>query len=304
MNTFTRRHFLKAAGAAAVLTCCPLIASTAMPLMRRIPASGALIPALGMGTWITFNVGNHSGFRAIRAGILETFLSMGGRLVDSSPMYGSSEEVVGWAWQKLGKPDALMAATKTWTHSINEGKAQFQDSQRLWQRQQIELLQVHNLLNWQGHLPILRELKEQGLIRYLGVTTSHGRRHQELEHIINTQPLDFIQLTYNVLDREAEARLLPLVMDRGVAVIANRPLQGGRLFDRVTHTAIPPWAKELGINYWAQFFLKFILSHSAVTCAIPATSQVAHMRENMGALSGPFPDNTIRQKMVAFMEGL
>lgn len=165
-------------------------------------------------------------------------------------------------------------------------------------------MQVHNLLGWEGHLETLQALKSQGRLRYIGVTTSHGRRHDELERIMTREPLDFVQLTYNIADREAQNRLLPLAHERGIAVIANRPFQGGRLFDRVRSQPLPAWAGEAGVSSWAGFFLKFIVSHPAMTCAIPATTQLAHMRENMAALYGRLPDEAQRQRMIDHVQGL
>jgi diketogulonate reductase-like aldo/keto reductase len=198
----------------------------------------------------------------------------------------------------------LFSATKVWTSSTAEGLEQIAASERLWGLPRLDLLQVHNLLNWKGHLETLSAMKADGKVRYIGVTTSHGRRHQELEQIMATQPIDFVQLTYNIADREAEARLLPLAAERGIAVIANRPFRGGSLIDRVERDPLPGWAREIDCTEWSQVLLKFIVSHPAVTCAIPATSRVDHMVQNMAAARGAMPDAALRRRMAADVAAL
>jgi diketogulonate reductase-like aldo/keto reductase len=218
-------------------------------------------------------------------------------MIDSSPMYGAAEEVVGRCLELLDETPGLFSATKVWTPGRAFGEDQMRDSLTLWGLPRLDLLQVHNLLDWETHLETLRAWKLEQRVRYVGVTTSHGRRHDELSRIMADEPLDFVQFTYNIDDREAERRLLPLAAERGIAVIANRPFQGGNLFRRVAGRPLPGWAAEIACDNWAQVFLKFIISHPAVTCAIPATSQVAHMIENMGALRGPLPDQALRERM-------
>lgn len=291
-----RRTFLQwLAGSVLTLS---LPAPAAMPHVRAIPVSGEALPVIGMGSWLTFDVGDDEALRHARLQVLQAFFSRGGRLIDSSPMYGSSEAVIGWCLRRLGKTVSPFAATKVWTLGQRPGMEQMAASERLWGLPRFDVMQVHNLLDWQSHLRTLRQWKEQGRIRYIGVTTSHGRRHAELERLLKTEALDFVQLTYNVLDREAENRLLPLAADRGVAVIVNRPFRRGDLFDVVGGKKLPGWAPEIGCSNWAQFFLKFIVSHPAVTCAIPATTRVDHMHENMGVLQGPLPDPRTRQRMI------
>ncbi|PWQ92129.1 aldo/keto reductase [Leucothrix pacifica] len=266
-------------------------------LTKKIPSTGEAIPVIGMGTWITFNVGDDTQARNQRTEVLKTFFDLGGTMVDSSPMYGSAEAVMGYALDRLGRPqDSLFSTTKVWTR--RDGKAQIDESFRLWGLDKFDLFQVHNLLNWEEHLPYLLELKKRGVIRYVGITTSHGRRHAELEQLINEQPLDFVQLTYNVLDRDVEQRLLPAAQRNGVAVIVNRPFQGGRLFDIVEGKPLPPSAADIGCENWAQYFLKFVVSHPAVTCAIPATSQIAHLQQNMGSMHGELPTANQRDTML------
>ncbi|MBC2602888.1 aldo/keto reductase [Puniceicoccus vermicola] len=274
-------------------------------ITRLIPSSGGKLPVIGMGTWITFNVGPIPSLIQTRIEILKEFFAHGGAMIDSSPMYGSAEKVVGQCLENLGTPKNLFSATKVWTSSTDDGLKQVRDSMRLWGEPRLDLEQVHNLVNWQGHLKTLRRLKDEGTIRYVGITTSHGRRHNEIETIMKNEPLDFIQLTYNIQRREAEERLLPLAQERGIAVIANRPFGGGALINQVQRQGnLPPWAKEVGVRNWAEFLLKFIVSHPAITCAIPATSKVSHMRENMGACYGPLPDPSQRERMARYVADL
>jgi len=212
--------------------------------------------------------------------------------------------VIGYCLQQLRNAADPFTATKVWTWFGSQGPDQIAASHDLWGVDTFDLMQVHNILSWEEHLKTLREGKEAGRIRYIGITTSHGRRHKKLEQIMRQEPLDFVQLTYNILDREAEPRLLPLAAERGIAVIANRPFRRKALFDLFQHQPLPPWAPEIDCANWAQFFLKFIVSHPAITCAIPATSQISHMRENMGALYGRLPDQVQRQRMVRYVESL
>jgi diketogulonate reductase-like aldo/keto reductase len=253
-----------------------------------------------MGTWQTFDVGRSSDVRARLLNVLETFFDRGGRLIDSSPMYGRSEGVVGALLSRMSPRPSLIAASKVWIYGKRLGVVQIEDSRKEWGIPRFDLLQVHNLLDWEAHLETLREMKANGRVRYIGVTTSHGRRHDELERIMTREKLDFVQFTYNLADRSVETRLLPLARERGIAVIINRPLDGGELFSRVQGKPLPPWARDIGVSNWSQYFLKFVVSHPAVTLAIPATSQPSHMVENMGAAFGPAPDATMRRRMVDY----
>ncbi|MEC8369277.1 MAG: aldo/keto reductase [Pseudomonadota bacterium] len=308
MNThsLSRRRILTlaAAGLSFPLGGLPLAAAPRPIAMRPIPSTGEAIPVLGMGTWITFNVGSSSRLRDERVKVLQAFFDHGGRMVDSSPMYGSAEDVMGYCLKRVRDPSPLFSATKIWTSSDAEGVVQMQASERLWGESQFDLQQVHNLLNWEFHLARLKEWKVSDRIRYLGITTSHGRRHSDFADVMQAEPLDFVQLTYNILDREMEDRLLPLAADRGQAVIVNRPFQRGGLFQSFGHRPLPEWAREFGASNWAQFFLKFVLSHPAVTCAIPATSQVGHMEGNMAMARGPMPDAAMRRRMIDYVERL
>ncbi|WP_199221102.1 aldo/keto reductase [Coraliomargarita sinensis] len=271
---------------------------------KAIPASGERIPVIGMGTWLTFNVPTSGSVFRQRLKVLERFFELGGGMIDSSPMYGNAEAAIGAALPEL-KADtkSLFAATKVWSASDDAGRGQFENSFRLWGRELIDLQQVHNLVNWQSHLKMLREAKEEGRIRYVGVTTSHGRRHDELKRILQNEPLDFVQLTYNAGRPEAEP-LIQLAADKGVAVIANRPLGGGGLIDRLQRKPLPSWAADAGIHDWPDFLLRWIVSHPDVTCAIPASSQVVHMEENMRAGYRPALDAKLRRRMRRYVEAV
>ncbi len=274
------------------------------PLTRAIPGTDERIPIIGMGSWITFNVGASQKLRDERAKVLQTFFDMGGGLVDSSPMYGSSEEVIGYCLGRIKNRQTLFSATKVWTVSKSMGTRQMKASAELWGLEKFDLMQIHNLLDWETHLETLKAWKENGRVRHIGMTTSHGRRHGDLEEVMGSQPLDFVQFTYNIADREAEKRLLPLAADKGIAVIINRPFQRGTLIEKFERHPLPDWAGDIACANWAQFFLKFVVSHPAVTCAIPATSRVDHMRENMSVLKGPLPDAKTRQRMIEYVEKL
>lgn len=300
----TRRRILGLIASSPVLLPGISIARQITPATRAIPSSGEAIPLVGLGSWISFNVGNDRVARDASAEVMRNFFQAGGRLIDSSPMYGSAQEVIGYGLKKLGHPAQLFAADKVWISDGDEGREQMEESRRLWGIPRFDLLQVHNLLSWEKHLPTLFAMKASGQLRYAGITTSHGRRHGDMEQLMKSQPLDFIQLTYNLYDREAEQRLLPLALERGIAVIANRPFQQGALLRRLARHPLPPWAAEIGCSSWAQFALKFIISHPAITCAIPATTSVAHVLENLGAAAGSLPDKTMRARMAAYADSL
>jgi len=272
-------------------------------LTRAIPSSGEQLPLVGLGSWRTFNVGNDGEARDECVDVMRRFFAHGGRLIDSSPMYGSSQATIGYGLERLGRPKALFAADKVWTSGDN-GATQIEATRRLWGVERFDLVEVHNLQDWEVHLPRLFAMKAAGDLRYVGVTTSHGRRGDELERIVASQPIDFVQMTYNIVDRWNEARLLPLARERGVAVIVNRPFGGGDLIDDFARRPLPLWAGEIDCSGWPQFLLKFIVSHPAVTCAIPATSQPAHVVENLGAARGRLPDEAMRRRMVAYVESL
>jgi diketogulonate reductase-like aldo/keto reductase len=265
---------------------------------RAIPSSGEKLPVIGLGTWQTFDVGESAADRAPLEEVLAAFATKGGRVIDSSPMYGNSEAVVGDLAAKLGVGEKLFVATKVWTSGKAAGIAQMEDSIRKLQTK-IDLIQVHNLIDWRTHLDTLRGWKKEGRIRYLGVTHYTASAHDDVARLISAQPLDFIQINYSVGEREAEKRLLPLAREKGVAVIANRPFAGGDLFRRLRGKPLPAWAADIDCASWAQLMLKFVVSHPAITCAIPATSKVAHLRDNMRAGFGRVPDAKLRARIAA-----
>ena len=293
----------------AIMAGWPRLADAATPaadgvLTRPIPATGEALPLVGLGSWITFNVGNDEAARNGCAEVVRAFFAAGGRLIDSSPMYGSSQPTIGHALARLGRPAALFSAEKVWIGDAARGAAQIEASRAFWGVPRFDLMQVHNLLAWQDHLPRLLAMKAAGHLRYVGITTSEGRRHAEIEQILRTQSIDFVQISYNLLDREVEQRILPLAQERRVAVIVNRPFREGRLLDMLRRHRLPGWAAEIDCDSWAQVALKFVVSHPAVTCAIPATSQVAHVLQNMGAARGRLPDATLRARMAAQVAAL
>jgi len=306
--TATRRTVLKAMLAGAAVAALPLRAASAQGaggvITRPIPSTGEAMPVIGLGTWITFNVGDDAKLRDESAAVMEAFFRAGGRMIDSSPMYGSSQPVIGYGLRKLGYPQALFSAEKVWISNPASGPGQMEASRQYWGVPRFDLMQVHNLLSWERHLERLLEMKAQGQLRYVGITTSEGRRHAEFERVMASQPLDFVQVTYNVLDREVEQRILPLARERGIAVIVNRPFRQGDLMRAVERHRLPAWAAEAGAANWAQFLLKFIISHPAVTVAIPATTSVEHVRENMAAATGLLPDEAMRRRMADYVRAL
>jgi diketogulonate reductase-like aldo/keto reductase len=293
-----RRSFI--ASVPALLAASPAGAQPAI-LRRAIPRSGELLSAVGMGTWLTFDVGEAPAERARRRRVLEEFFGAGGGMIDSSPMYGRAERVVGDLLKQVPHAGRLFSATKLWTAFDRVGHTQMADSLKLWGLPRFDLQQIHNLLNWRGHIKALRAWKDEGRVRYIGITTSHGRAHDELEDILRREPFDFVQFTYSLADRSVEQRLLPLAAERGIGVIVNRPFDGGALLDRLQGRALPPWAREIDCDNWAQYCLKWIVSHPAVTCAIPATTNPAHMVENMGALRGRQPDAPMRRRILEYV---
>lgn len=303
----TRRTVLERSLAATAATLLPTAGGHAqqgeMPT-RVIPSSGAAIPAVGLGTWITFNVGDDPVLRDECADVMAAFFAGGGAMIDSSPMYGSAQPVVGYGLEKLGRKEDVFATDKVWISSGAEGPVQIEQSRRHWGVERFDLLQVHNLVAWEPHLKTLHDMKAAGSLRYLGITTSEGRRHDLFEEVMRNEPLDFIQVSYNIVDREAEARILPLAQERGIGVIVNRPFQQGYLIRRLASEPVPDWAAEIGASSWAQIILKFILSHPAVTVAIPATTRIDHVRENLAAAGGPMPDEAMRRQMAAYVADL
>ena len=270
-------------------------------VLRAIPSTGEKIPAIGMGSWLTFNVGEKEEQRAPMRQVLRTFVETGGRVIDSSPMYGRSERVIGELADELDVTDKLWVATKVWTSGEEAGNSQISNSVELFGKWPA-LLQVHNLLDLKIHLKTLRKLKEEGKLKYVGITHYVNSSHEQLSNLLKTEPLDFLQINLSVRNTASEDYLLPLAADRGVAVIINQPFETGGLFNYVQGVSLPPWAKEWGIETWASYFLKYIISNSSVTCVIPATTLVAHVKENMAAMYSPLPDRNTRQKMVEYFK--
>ena len=304
MKNITRRQTLKALGIAAFTpTASSWIAEQgAEHLTRPVPSTGEMIPAVGLGTWQTFDVSDSEEERAPLKEVLATLISKGGRVVDSSPMYGRSEEVVGDLSTALRINSRLFIATKVWTTGRENGIRQMNESLRLMRREKVELMQIHNLTDWETHIKTLREWKEQGKTKYIGLTHYTRSAHDRLASILSKEKVDFIQVNYNLLDRHAEKDLLPLAQEKKVAVLVNQPFESGSLFQRVKGRQLPDWAKEFDCISWAQFFLKYILSNPAVTCAIPGTSKPHHMLDNLGAAYGKLPTEEQRTEMVKLIE--
>jgi diketogulonate reductase-like aldo/keto reductase len=300
-----RRRFLQGlAGLGFAMALDPGFAAERAPLSKPIPSTGERIPLIGVGSWLTFDVSAGTGALGRLQPVLQNFFDHGGRLIDSSPMYGTAERVIGELLPRLKGRENLFAATKVWIYGQALGRRQMEASRKLWGVPRFDLMQIHNMLDWEGHLEVLREMKRAGRIRYIGITTSHGRRHGELLRAMRKADFDFVQFTYGLHDRDAENQLLPLAAERRMAVIANRPFDGGALFGRVQGKPLPDWAAEIDCANWAQVFLKFVVSHPAVTCAIPATSNPAHMLENMGANFGRLPDAALRRRMAQHFDSL
>ena len=301
---FSRRGFFKAAlgGVALAFSQGPVMAQSM--IRKSIPRSGELLPVIGLGTWQTFDVGANEAARTPLRQVLRGFVDAGGSVIDSSPMYGSSEAVTGNLAQDLGVHKQLFLATKVWTSGRDAGIRQMEESYRRLRTQRVDLLQVHNLVDYRTHLDTLRRWKKEGRVRYIGVTHYTSSGYDELAKVIAVEELDFVQLNYSLAEREAEKRLLPLAADKRLAVLVNRPFAEGKLFRLVSGKELPPWSKEIGCASWAQFFLKFIASHPAVTCVIPATRRVEHLRDNMSAGVGGMPDATARERMARFFRDL
>ncbi len=266
---------------------------------RRIPSTGAALPVIGCGTWRTFDVGTSPAERAPLAEVLNILFEAGGSVIDSSPMYGGAEGVIGDLLSAANTRDKAFIATKVWTHGRAQGIEQMQRSMTLFRTDHIELMQIHNLVDWRTHLQTLRTWKREGRITYLGVTHYTASAYDQLEAVMRAETLDFVQLNYAMDDRAAERTLLPLAADRGIAVLVNQPFGGGGLLRSLRGRPLPDWAGEIGCQSWAQILLKFVLSHPAVTCVIPGTGKPEHMRDNVRAGMGPMPDQALRQKMAA-----
>ncbi|HUG98189.1 MAG TPA: aldo/keto reductase [Gammaproteobacteria bacterium] len=280
------------------------IAGSRSLLRKPIPSSGEYLPVIGMGTWQTFHVDDDADERAPLREVLRVFFDRGGTLIDSSPMYAQAEEVAGELVAELGEHERLFAATKVWTDGRDEGIEQMERSFRRMRVERMDLMQIHNLRDWRAHLPTLREWQQHGRVRYIGITTSNTAQYEAFAALMRSETLDFVQFNYNIGMRSAEQELLPLAAERGMAVLVNRPFGGGDLFPRVRGQKLPAWAAEFDCESWAQFFLKFVVSHPAVTCAIPATSNPRHAADNMGAGFGRLPDARMRARMARYVDEL
>ena len=273
-------------------------------IKKPIPKTGEMLPVIGLGTWQTFDVGAAKAAREPLRQVLREFVRLGGSVIDSSPMYGKSEGVTGDLAAELGVHKQLFLATKVWTSGRDAGVRQMEESFTRLRTQRVHLMQVHNLVDYRVHLSTLRRWKEAGKVRYLGVTHYTASAHDELARVLAGEDLDFAQINYSLGERDAEKRLLPLAAERRIAVLINRPLGAGGLFTKVRGKPLPAWANEIGCASWAQFFLKFVISHPAVTCAIPATSKAAHLIDNMQAGLGSLPAPAVRQQMADYFAAL
>jgi diketogulonate reductase-like aldo/keto reductase len=273
-------------------------------LMRAIPSSGEKLPAIGLGTWQTFDVDIANESRAPLDQVLRSFLKMEGKVIDSSPMYGRSEQVVGDLLSGMGEHSPVFLATKVWTRGKQAGIDSMERSFQRLRTKTIDLMQVHNLVDLPTQLATIREWKTQGRIRYVGVTHYESSAFPEVEKILRSEKLDFLQINYSIADQEADQRILPLAHERGVAVLINRPFGGGDLFSRVRSKPLPEWAAEIDCKSWAQFLLKWIVAHPAVTCVIPATNNWHHLQDNMQAGPGRMPDAQLRRRMAEFVSAL
>jgi diketogulonate reductase-like aldo/keto reductase len=303
-TAISRRHFLGAALGGSLVTFTEEVSMAQSIATKAIPKTGEMLPVVGLGTWQTFDIGETAAARNPLRAVMGEFARAGGRVIDSSPMYGSSEHVVGDIAHDLGIHKELFLATKVWTSGREAGVRQMEQSFRRLRTQRMDLMQVHNLVDYRIHLETLRRWKEQGKVRYIGVTHYTKSAYDDLARVLASEELDFVQLNYSLGEREAEKRLLPLAAQKQMAVLVNRPFAEGALFRRTKGKPLPAWAREYRCENWAQFFLKFIVSHPAVTCAIPATSKLDHLNDNMRAGFPPVPDPAARDRMARYFAEL
>ena len=301
----TRRQLLQVSASLVALPYQSVFSATRrIPLKRSIPSSGEQIPVVGMGSSRTFNVDNSPQKLAQLEAIMKVFFEHDGAVIDSSPMYGSAEARIGDVLRSMEQRPEIFAATKVWTNGRENGIKQMLESSRRMNVERFDLIAVHNLVDWKTQLATLKNWKAEGKVRYIGITTSHGRYHDELLDIMRSEPLDFVQFSYNIDNLDAERSLLPLAADRGIATMINRPYQRGSLFRKSKGKPLPELAAHIGCKSWGQFYLKFILGHPAVTCVIPATSKVKHMLDNMQANFGRLPDSSQRAEMLEIFHRL
>jgi len=304
----TRREAAKVIGGTAASLVFPVSAKakgeSPTMLTRIIPSSGEKLPVIGLGTWQAFDVDLNAGTRRQLEDVLSRFVELGGRVIDSSPMYGRAEQVIGELSSSLGIREKLFLATKVWTRGKQSGVESMERSLALFRTNRIDLMQVHNLLDVNTHLATLREWKQQGRIGYTGITHYESGALNEIEKLIRSEKFDFLQINYSLMEPDAEERVLPLAQERGVAVIANRPLGAGNLFDKVRSKPLPEWASEFDCRSWAQFFLKWIVANPAITCAIPATDKLRHLEDNVAGGIGRLPDAKMRRRMAELVSSL
>ena len=298
--TLTRSRFMGIAASAGLLIAGNGAAQTGVRMhQRKIPSSGEMLAVVGVGTWRTFDVGAKPEDRAPLAEVLRLLFAAGGSVIDTSPMYGSAEAVIGDLLSAAGTRSKAFIATKVWTTGRDRGVSQMRNSMRLLETDRIDLMQIHNLVDWRAHLPTLQAWKAEGRIRYLGITHYTQSAHDELESVMRAEKWDFVQINYALDDRAVERRLLPLAAERGIAVIVNQPFGGGGLLRRLLGRKLPDWAGEIGATSWAQLLLKFVLANPAVTCVIPGTGKPQHMADNVQAGFGVYPDAALLRKMIA-----
>ncbi|MCW8930856.1 MAG: aldo/keto reductase [Gammaproteobacteria bacterium] len=305
-QVINRRQFISLAMALGAGLMLPgnVTASSSAQIRKTITKSGEKLSVIGMGTSRTFDITGDTELLSRLEQVSQTFFDMGGEMIDSSPMYGASQKVIGQILSKLNHNDQLFSATKVWIEGYQEGIEQMEYSRLLWGIKKFDLMQIHNLLDWKTHYETLQQMKAEGKIRYIGITTSHGRYHEQLKDILSNNDFDFVQLSYNIANRDVERELLPIAMENGVSVIANRPYQRGALFQKIRNKPLPEWVQEFDCTSWGQYFLKYIVSHPAITCAIPATTKVKHMKDNMLAGRGRLPTPDQRTQMLKYFESL
>ena len=301
----SRRELLRLlGGCGAAFALGPASAQAPAIMTRKIPSTGEEIPAVGLGTWQVFDAGNDAAARAPLREVLDQFAKAGGKLIDSSPMYGSAESVAGDLVAELGLREKLFVATKVWTRGMEDGIREMETSFRRLKVKQMDLMQIHNLLDVDVHTRTLLDWKSRGKIRYLGITHYTASAHAEVERQLKKVKYDFLQINYSLAERESEKRLLPYCLQNGIAVIANRPFAEGAMFRRVRGKPLPPWAAEIGVASWAQYFLKWIVGHPAITCVIPGTGKPEHVADNVAAGFGVVPDEPMRKRMATYYDAL
>ena len=303
-DSLTRREVLRMTLGAGALALTGGSAMADSIVRKPVSKTGETLPAIGLGTWQTFDVGASRSAREPLKNVLREFVRLGGSVIDSSPMYGKSESVTGDLAAELGVQKQIFLATKVWISGREAGIRQMEESFTRLRTQRMDLMQVHNLVDYRTHLATLRAWREQGKVRYIGVTHYTSSAYDELARVLAAEDIDFVQLNYSVFEREAEKRLLPLAAEKRLAVLINRPFAAGDLFRKVRSKPLPPWTHEIDCASWAQYFLKFVISHPAVTCAIPATSKVEHLVDNMRAMHGPMPDAQARERMARYLADL